>query len=247
MENDAEAALAASMAYESLDGAGRDTWLDALDEDLRRVDVSAVAIYAPLLSVEEDESRLTRIRLAIGVGLAPEQPHVRPVARALRGVSVSGDRVVVVVLPLYLAFVQIVACRFHPQQGFRWATHEAIARNADAPRAGTETDGVSLERTPMKPVIEELAHAVLAQRRQNLPLPEELKLLLDLFTPSLDEEETLAGRARARWEPGPALPAQKSGTSRGKPRDAGLTPPGVGGTAAPCSERDLACRRFWAP
>lgn len=192
METDAEAALAASLAYESLDGASRDTWLDALDEDLAGSDVSLVAIYAPLLSVEEDPHRLTRIREAMGSELpADESPHAaRPEARALRGVVPSGDRIVVVVLPLYLSFVQVVACRFHPREGFRWARHEAIARDVDAPHAGSEMDGAQLERTPMKPVIEELAHAVLAQRRTGQPPPEALKLLLDLFTPQLDDEES---------------------------------------------------------
>ena len=191
METDAEAALAASLAYESLDGASRDTWLDALDEDLAGSDVSLVAIYAPLLSVEEDSGRLTRIREAMGSDLPADEAtrHVRPEARALRGVVPSGDRIVVVVLPLYLSFVQVVACRFHPREGFRWAKHEAIARDVDAPHAGSETEGAMLERTPMKPVIEELAHAVLAQRRTGKPPPEALKLLLDLFTPQLEEED----------------------------------------------------------
>lgn len=191
METDAEAVLAASLAYESLDGASRDTWLDALDEDLAHAEISRVAIYAPLLSVEEDGVRLDRIRGAMGAELPTgETPRsARPEARALRGVTSSGDRVVVVVLPLYLSFVQVVACRFHPGEGFRWASHEAIGRDADAPRAGNESDGALLERTPMKPVIEELAHAVLAQRRTGKPPPEALKLLLDLFTPQLDEED----------------------------------------------------------
>jgi hypothetical protein len=189
MENDAEAALAASLAYESLDGASRDTWLDALDEDRDRLDVPLVAIYAPLLSVERDEARLDRIRDALGSELPPARPLPRPEARALRGVDSSGDRIVVVVLPLYLSFVQVVACRFHPREGFRWATHDAITRDGDAPHAGSETEGVPLERTPMRPVVEELAHAVLAQRRSGKPAPEELKLLLDLFTPQLDDED----------------------------------------------------------
>lgn len=192
METDAEAALAASLAYESLDGPSRDTWLDALDEDLAGADVSLVAIYAPLLSVEEDPDRLTRIREALGSDLPADEAarSARPEARALRGVTASGDRIVVVVLPLYLSFVQVVACRFQPREGFRWAKHEAIARDIDAPHAGSETEGALLERTPMKPVIEELAHAVLAQRRTGKPPPEALKLLLDLFTPQLDEEDS---------------------------------------------------------
>lgn len=185
LANDAEAALAAALTYESLDDASRDVWLDALEQDAESVAAPRIAIYAPLLSVERDPTRLARIHRAVGP--EPEQAVTRPEARALRGVAEDGTRVVSLVLPLYLSFVQVVSCRYHPAEGFLWARHEPIVRDQDAPRAGRGVDGVELERTPMKPVVEELAHAVLAQKRRGQPAPEALRMIIDLFTPQLDE------------------------------------------------------------
>src|SRR5579872_3215573 len=48
---DAEAAMAAALAYESLPTEARDAWLDALEGDAPTLDVPAVALYAPLLAV----------------------------------------------------------------------------------------------------------------------------------------------------------------------------------------------------
>src|SRR5687767_7915283 len=61
LAKDAEAATAAALAYQSLPGDGRDAWLDALDSDAPDVGVPKVALYAPLLSVEQDETRRARI------------------------------------------------------------------------------------------------------------------------------------------------------------------------------------------
>ena len=181
LANDAEAAIAAALAYESLDPASRATWLDALEQDAPRVDVPRIAMYAPLLSVETDPERLTRIRAAIGLdGLEILTPAE---ALAFRCVAGGRERIVVLVLPLYLSFVQVFACKFDPAEGFTWARHDPFARSDDAPRAGDLMEGAPLERTPLKPVVEELAHAVLAQRRRGVPAPPELRAIVDLFSP----------------------------------------------------------------
>src|SRR4051812_27323699 len=65
LASNAEAALAAAMTYGSLDEPARDAWLDALDADRRAVDVPTVALYAPLLAVETDAARRTRIERAM--------------------------------------------------------------------------------------------------------------------------------------------------------------------------------------
>src|SRR5262249_47022382 len=58
---DAEAALAAAIAYRELDGPARDRWLDALAQDSERLRVPLIAVYAPLLAVESDPVRRARI------------------------------------------------------------------------------------------------------------------------------------------------------------------------------------------
>src|SRR6202158_4799312 len=57
LATDAEAAMAAALAYESLPAEGRDAWLDALDGDAADLHVPIVALYAPLLAVEMDCAR----------------------------------------------------------------------------------------------------------------------------------------------------------------------------------------------
>ena len=49
-------------------------------------------------------------------------------------------------------------------------------------------DGVTVEATPLTPVIEELAHAVLAQRRHGRELPPALHLFAHLFDANVDDE-----------------------------------------------------------
>jgi hypothetical protein len=173
------------MAYEALDDAGRDSWLDALDQDAPQITVPRVAIYAPLLSVETEPTRRSRIQAAVGEsGIIAR----RPVGRALRGVAANDDRIVAVVLPLYLDFVHVVACRIRPQDGFVWVRRDPIVHDRDAPRTRSELEGIFLEQTPLKPVVEELAHAILAHRRSGRELPEALHVFVDLFQPGLDDE-----------------------------------------------------------
>src|SRR6185437_6466766 len=57
LATDAEAAMAAALAYESLPPEARDAWLDALDVDAPTLEVPRVALFAPLLAVEADTVR----------------------------------------------------------------------------------------------------------------------------------------------------------------------------------------------
>ena len=85
--------------------------------------------------------------------------------RALRGVASDGARVLALINPLYLDFVDVLYCRYFADDGFVWVRHDALVVEKDAPSEGIRVDGVILEETPLTPVVEELAHAVLAQRR----------------------------------------------------------------------------------
>jgi hypothetical protein len=183
LASDPEAALAAALAYEALDGAGRDLWLDALDQDGPKLDVPTVAVYAPLLSVETEPSRRARIRAAVSAGTSQR----RPATRAVRGLAENGDRIVAVILPLYLEFVHVVACRIRPHEGFVWVRRDPIVHDRDAPGTQSEFDGIKVEATPLDPVVEELAHAVLAHRRSGRELPEALRAFADLFQPRAAE------------------------------------------------------------
>ena len=180
LASDAEAALGAAHAYSDLDDAGRDAWLDALAEDVPRLDVPAVAVYAPLLAVESDPERRERIGLAIG-----EQSRDAFVqsgqTRTLRGLAGDRTRVAVLVSPFYLRFVRILTCRYSPDEGFVWGRYDPIVADDRAPMPGAVIDGVPLEATPTKPVIEELAHAILAQRRRGEDPPNALYYFADLF------------------------------------------------------------------
>ncbi len=177
MASDAEAALAAAIAYRDMDPASRETLLESLEVDAPNVDAPPVALYAPLLSVERDEERRARLIEAIGPDI--EQARPRAPHRALKGQDRSGT-IYVLVIPLYLDFVQVLACGVRDGV-FLWVKHDPIVVFSDAPRDGEAISGVALEATPLRPVLDELALVVVSHRRDRGELPEALEILADLF------------------------------------------------------------------
>ena len=182
LATDAEAALAASMAYEELDGPARDTWLKALDQDSARVGVPRIAMYAPLLAVETDPGRRKRITAAMGSTDATAAPQQS--AWGFRGKTSGGLFVAALVSPLYLEFVQVLACGYHVQQGFEWVRHDPILSAKQAPRANDEIEGAIIEPVPLQSLVDELALTVLAHQRGGRSLPDALRVFADLFGPS---------------------------------------------------------------
>jgi len=183
---DAEAAMAAALAYESLPPDAREAWLDALEADAPHLDVPAVALYAPLLAVESDPgSRRARIEAAITAGPGiPVAGGREPVA--LRGVGPDGTHACVIVAPLYLQFVQVLSCRYTPAGGFLAVQHDPM-RHSDDVAPMLAFDGIPVETTPLRVVVEELAHAILADRREQRATPQALTSFAHLFAPDLDE------------------------------------------------------------
>jgi hypothetical protein len=186
LATDAEAAMAAALAYESLPDEGRDAWLDALDSDAPTINVPRIALYAPLLAVESVDARRARIESALE-GDTSTGPSGFEIA-ALRGVGEDGKHVCAIVSPLYLDFVQVLVCRYTPQGGFVTVRHEPL-KHVDEIVAGSDgkIDGVTVEPTPLRVVVEELAHAVLADRREQRETPQVLTSFAHLFGPHLDD------------------------------------------------------------
>jgi hypothetical protein len=181
LASNAEAALAAALLYRGLDGDGRDAWLKAVEQDTDGLDIPKFAVYAPLLAVESDPDRRERIQQAIGSSEAalPSTP-----AEALVGKERDGARVAVLISPLYLDFVQVLACAYRPEAGFEWVRHDPIVERRRAPGHGSFLDGIKLESAPLKALVDDLAYVVLAHRRSGRELPEALKVFADLFGPS---------------------------------------------------------------
>jgi len=189
LATDADAAMAAAMAYESLPPESRDAWLDALANDRSTLDVPAVALYAPLLAVESDGARRERIAVAIAAESTVEgsaEAGLAPAAFAFRGVSNEGVHACVLVAPLYLNFVQVLRCRYTPHGGFLDLRHDPLRHAADLPRV-RDVDGVVVEPTPLRIVVEELAHAILADRRAQRESPQALASFAHLFGPDFDD------------------------------------------------------------
>jgi hypothetical protein len=189
LATDADSALAAAHVYEQLEAAGRDAWLDALAIDGDALAVPKVALYAPLLSVEMDPVRRARIEevLAREIGLSPS---TRGKVRALRGLLPRGERVAVLVTPVYLEFVKVLLCRYAPDRGFSWVRDDPMSHVRDAPADGATVDGVRVETTPLKVIVEELARAILAARRAGDTLPPALSGYASLFDVEPDGGET---------------------------------------------------------
>ena len=90
LATDAEAALAAAIAYRELDAKGRTSWLNALDQDSVRLKVPRIAVYAPLLAVESDPERRERITFAMGPAEVEATPQTG--VQALSAVAHDGSR-----------------------------------------------------------------------------------------------------------------------------------------------------------
>lgn len=191
LASDAEAALGAALAYETLDAKARGAVLDVLESDAQRLGVPRVAIFAPLLAVERDEERRERIRRAMGDDVAPES-HVP--ARALFGVAPDGDQIVLAETHVYLDFVRITTCRIVPDECVRWVRSEPLVHAKDAPRSGHRVGDVVLELVPWSAAIDVIARAVVAQRRREGGLPESLRPLLELFDARACEAAEEVGR-----------------------------------------------------
>lgn len=192
LAHDPEAAWAAALTYRSLPVDGREAWIEALEIDAPDVGAPAIALYAPLLGVEDDPGRRARIEAALMNHGAPVPTNV---LRALVG-EVSNRRIVVIVHPLYLDFVEVLTCVLDGEAGFRDVRHDPIRRALEAPKAGDMLDGAELEARPLEVVIEDLAHAVVAHRRKGAQLPPPLVRFADLFTPrpELVDREKLGSR-----------------------------------------------------
>src|SRR5690606_32059419 len=178
MAEDAEAALAAAIAHREMDASSRESLPDSLKVDAKEVDAPPVALFAPLLSVERDPERRERLIEAMG----PDIERARPSSyhEAFRGRLGDGTVVYVLTLPLYLDFVQVLACGTR-HGTFLWVKHDPIVRSAGAPREGQLIAGAAIERMPLRPTVDELAEIVVSHRRQGQELPEALGILADLF------------------------------------------------------------------
>ncbi len=189
LATDAEAALAAAMAYRELDGEARDVWIAALEQDMDRVTVPRIAIYAPLLAVEVDAARRQRLLSAIGPISSDATP--RQAAYALAGKVGGPNRITAIIAPLYLDFVQVIACSFRLGEAFDWVKHDPIVERRHAPRPGECLNGVLLEATPLNAAVDDLAITVVAHARDGRSIPEALSVFADLFGPSAAEAPPL--------------------------------------------------------
>jgi hypothetical protein len=187
LATDAEAATAAALAYESLPSDARDAWLDALDAEADALAVPPVALYAPLLAVESVGPRRERIRTALAGNPLPRTDRPDD-AQALHGVAPDGTHACVLVAPLYLDFVQVLTCQYTPSGGFLSVQHDPFRHAGDLPPL-RDVEGVAVEPTPLRFVVEELAHAILADKRKRRPTPVALASFAHLFGPHFDDSE----------------------------------------------------------
>jgi hypothetical protein len=182
LASDAEAAQAAALAYEQLDDSGRDAWIDSLALDALELGVPRIAVYAPLLAVEFDCTRRQRIQSALGPdesGAAPRQT-----TRALAGFGHGELKVAVLISPLYMDFVQVMACGYRVGEAFDWVRHDPIVSTRSTVCAGDRVGGVVVEASPLKGVVDELALTIVAHNRTRQQLPPTLRAFAHVFGPN---------------------------------------------------------------
>jgi hypothetical protein len=98
-------------------------------------------------------------------------------------------------MPLYLQFVQVLACRYTPAGGFVAVRHDPL-RHADGVASLDAFEGIAVEPTPLRIVVEELAHAILADKREQRETPPALVSFVDLFAPDLDGQDDVERASR---------------------------------------------------
>ena len=177
MARDPEVALAAAMAYRELSDAARESWLSSLAADIGGSQVPQIAVFGPLLGVEEDPERRRFLEQQI------ERDPVAPVSgvhRALMGVGPQGQVTLVLVMPLYLSFVQLLSCTILGDR-FVEVRHDPIALGSRAPREYELFEGIRLESVSLKTALDLVAMAILKHRREGLPIPEAVRCLVDLL------------------------------------------------------------------
>jgi hypothetical protein len=177
MATDPEVAMAAAMAYRELSDAGRERWLNSLALDLSGSKVPKIAVFGPLLGVEEDPERRRFLQEQLEREPGTEDSAVH---RALIGSSPAGLTVVVLILPLYLDFVQILACSLERDR-FTEVRHDPIALSNAAPREFSHYEGVRLEPASLKNALDLVAAAILRHRREGLKIPDAVRCLVDLL------------------------------------------------------------------
>ena len=182
---DADAALSCALTYQGLAREGRVAWLDALETDLEASGVPAVAAYAPLLAVEDDEE--LRLRISARLGGAPDEEDTDSAGisivarrRAWLGDAGDGEQLVVVSSPLYLHFVELLICRVVPEQRIVSTSHEPLWNGRNLRRT-LDIEGVRVAEQPLPEVVDLLAHTVIAERRGGRPAPDVLVRFADLF------------------------------------------------------------------
>ncbi len=187
-----DAALAAAEIYARMSEGERDRWLNELERDVSSFSVPAVAVFAPLLAVEVNGSRRARLEHMMNAH-APFAPKSEEPFRALLG-QAWNCRCAVLISPVYLEFVQVLACTFIPGERFVNVAHDPILRRLEAPvagmcrhaelckLAGVGADGLWLDETPVVAVVDELAATIVAHQRSGLVLPEALKSFSDWFS-----------------------------------------------------------------
>ena len=86
--------------------------------------------------------------------------------------------------PLYLDFVELLLCTYDQDEGIHEARHEWLVHKSEVAKCARDI-GVTMIEAPLPQVVEELAHAVVADRRAGRPAPPALMRYIDLFAPDL--------------------------------------------------------------
>ncbi len=190
MASDSESALAAAMAYREMSGEQRAAMITSLMETGSQLGVPLVAIFAPLLAVEEDPSRRLQLESAlVSSDNASELlvPHVQPtalwsVSEYWRTEHDSQDRLLVFILPLYLNFVQVLAVEVKAGT-LGSVRHDPILNREQAPQPGERLDGQKLEKVPLSSAMDILAQCIVVSHRNEVPLPDALRVVADWLNP----------------------------------------------------------------
>lgn len=177
LARDPDAALALSLLYERLSDDEREGLLGALERDVKRLGAPAEALFAPLLAVENDPTRLGRLLRRA----SRFEPRAEPSAMRAAAHDVSA---LVFFLPTYLSFGELLGCTLHAERGLTQVHREPLVHASRIAHVAQDTlPGAHFTPMPFAPAVDEVARAVLLTRRCGQTMPPAASRLVQLLHP----------------------------------------------------------------
>lgn len=183
---DAQAAQGLALAYAALEAPERMRLIDAVIADATAEQISASAVLASLLAVEESAEIARHIASAMSAAGAVGLTCVEPCRAMLCGDEESGRALLA--RPLHGHFVELLGLRWEAGRGIVESMFEPLAHAQDVDTKAKQLDAgdgaaSGLETMPLSFVVDVVTPVLWHHRRMHGELPPVVARFADLFEP----------------------------------------------------------------